>query len=185
MRRFTLAKLLFLVTIIVAALALFVSRKENLQLKAEIVKLSGSLDSAEPMIESLEKDVEHSRLGAALLYRMALTDKYAEFFSFIDKIPAESLSCGVMDLPEYPSIKLITLFQDRDSPDGTWLPLDQCKSAQIIVTNDSLNVVDYVMHQGFGGVSKVMDDPYVADWELPDGTTVEYKILPGGFVRIQ
>lgn len=185
MKRFSLAKLLFLVTIVAVALAFLISQRENLRLKAEIVDLSGSLDSSEETIESLDEDLAHSRLGTALLCRMALTDKYAELLRFIDKIPAESLSCSIMDLPEYPSIRLVTYYQDRDSPDGTWLALDQCKSARIIVTNNSLGVVDYVMHQGFGGVSKVIDDPYITDWELPDGTTVEYKILPSGFVRIE
>ena len=99
-------------------------------------------------------------------------------------IPAESLSCRAMELPEYPSVQLITFHHYRWNADGSILPIDECKSATIIVKTESLDVVDHVVHQGFSSLEKSSFAPfYIWCGDLPDGTNVRYTILPTGFER--
>ena len=185
MKRFSLAWFFLLVAVTALGLALISSQRENALLRTEIGELNEALDSSHIKVYWRDKDLAHSRLGISLLYRMALSGDYADLFAFLGKIPPESLSCTIMELPEYPSIRLFSYYQNRNRPDGSWLPMNQCKSAEIIVKTDSLDIVDVVMHQGFGGVMNSADHPYVTDWDLPDGTKVEYKILPTGFEPVR
>ena len=66
--------------------------------------------------------------------------------------------------------------------DGSVLPIDQCKCAQLLVKSDSLEVVDYIMHYGFGDTG--IDPPYTSDWILADGKHKMYYITESGFFSV-
>lgn len=164
---------------------MFLSRHESSRLENKIVELNEARDSYIGLIESRDEQLAHSRLGMSLLYRMALSDNHRALFAFLNSIPAESLACKVMDLPDAPSIRLVVYGHHPKSLDGTYLPLDQRKIAYVMIQSDSLDVVDCVMSLGFGGVGNSLNGPYTTSGSLPDGTQVKYRISPTGFERIQ
>ena len=98
--------LAFVATVSILALR---SHRENLALKSEISELAETVDSYESLVESRDQALAHSRFGAAVLCRMALSSAYADVFSFLDKAPVGSLSCKMIDLTESPETKLWTV----------------------------------------------------------------------------
>lgn len=183
MKHFSLFLLLAVITGF--GVALFLSQRENRRLSAQIVELTATVDSYQNLVESRNENLAHSRLGTVVLYRMALSGDHNDLFDFLDTVPVGSLRCKVMDLPEYPTIKLLWYSQNRESADGTWVPLDQAKAVSFVVNSDTFDVVDHVMIKGFTGVSKGMNRPYRIECKLPDGTPVKYWIQTTGFERRQ
>lgn len=140
--------------------------------------------SAEAAADYQQRLLGDARLGNALLCRMALSKTHEEILEFVRTIPAESLSCKTMELPEYPSLKLAWFHYHRQRPDGSNLPIDKCKSAALLLNSESLEIVDHVLHDGFSSVSKSSVEPYyVLNRDQPDGTGVKHVILPSGFER--
>ena len=177
MKLFSLALLCILVIGITTALVLlFSSQLESNRLHNEIAELKGMLDSDKHLLQSRDKQLADGRLGASLLYRMALSGSYDELFACLDAVPDGSLNCKVMDLPESPSIRLFCYVTHPKHDDGT---------VYVIVQSDSLTAVDCVMHTGHSGIGKSMNEPHRVSWSLPGGSKVKYRILPTGFEQVQ
>ena len=184
MKRSSIGFLLVVIALVAAMIALSVSLRENQKLHSEIAALHDTIVQTESMVNHQRQLLAQARLGSTLLYRMASSKDYDEIFKLIRTIPAESLSCRTMELPEYPSVQLITFHHYRLNADGSILPIDECRSVAIIVKSESLDVVDYVVHQGFSSLEKSSFAPfYIWCGDLPDGTNVRYTILPTGFER--
>ena len=184
MKRFSIGFLLLLIALVAAVGGWLVSIRSNQLLNSEIAGLHETIEQSESMVDHQRQLLADARLGSTLLYRMALGEEYDEVFDFLRAIPAASLSCRTMELPEYPSVKLISFHHHRQSPDGSVLPIDECKSASILVKSGSLDVPDYDLHKGFSSISKSSVAPfYVLCRDLPDGSSLKYTILPTGFER--
>ena len=211
MKRYFLAFLCLLITTIAVGFALTVSLTKNVQLRDEITELNSELDrTAEAMA--------HSSLGMAILSQMASSDEYTEVFRQLDSIPPASLRCDIVDFSEYPAdrlegvnqiefqkhnpfhnppIQLITFYQETLSEDlaRRIVPLEQAKSAFVLIKGDSFEIVDSMVHDGnySRGTSYYGGPPYAnnvsaefdLDLDQPDNTVVRYKILPTGFERIK
>ncbi len=173
---------LVVVAMVAPLVALGVSLRENSKLRTELANIGKTADSAEAMTHHQQKLLTDARLGSTLLYRMASSDRHEEIIEFLREIPAASLSCRTMDLPEYPTVKLISFHHHRENPDGSLLPIDECKSASILVNSESLEILDYNLHRGFSSISKSSIAPfYVLCRDQPDGSSIKYTILPTGF----
>lgn len=166
-------------TIVGLGIALYVEHTNDQLLQSE---LAAQRDAAAHQ----RKLLGDARLGNALLCRMALSKDHDEILKFVRTIPAESLSCITMELelPEYASLKMVWFHYDRQLPDGSWLPMDKCKSAALLLDSESLEIVDCDLHDGFSSFGKYYSKPY---YDLkrynPDGTTISYNVLPTGFER--
>ena len=181
MKSFSLLSLLLAMALVAVMVCLYLVRSENIHLKNEAEQLNKTLTSYESLADYNETALLHSRIGTALLYRMAVDDTNKDLVDFLDTIPPGLLSCNIMDLEDYPEIQLVSYYQNRKSDDGTWLPLDRCKSASIIIETNTCNPIDYKMNSGFSGVSRSLDNPYEAWWDLPSGRTIRYQVLKAGF----
>ena len=180
MKHFSLSWLFLLVALAGAIVALLASSRDKSRLRSEIAELKGTIDTCEYMIDYRDKKLLDSQMGTSVIYRIAnLGEKYSDLFEFLDTIPPKYLSCNVHELPDLPSVRLVTYYQNRQRSNGEILPSAECKSAQILIGKKSLNVVDYIMHNGNGGASLV--SPYTTSWDLPDGSFIEYEILATGF----
>jgi hypothetical protein len=183
MKRNSICVLLLFVALAALAAWLLTLRKKQ-ELDSELAALRNSVDQAEAMVDHHKQLLSDARLGSALLSRMALSEDHDDILDFVRTIPAESLSCKTMELPEYPSLQLVWFHHQRQLPDGSILPIDECKSAALLLNSESLEIVDYDLHDGFSSVSKSSVEPYyVLNRDQPDGTTVSYVVLPSGFKR--
>jgi hypothetical protein len=166
---------------IVASLVVF---RQNQLLQSELAAQREPADQTEAMVVYEQQLLGDARLGNALLSRMALSKDHDDILEFVRTIPAESLSCKTMELPEYPSLQLVWFHHHRQLPDGSNLPTDKCKSAALLLKTESLEIVDYDLHDGFSSVSKSSVEPYyVLNRDQPDGTSVKHVVLPTGFER--
>lgn len=167
---------------IVAVLVLF---RQNQQLNSELNTLRDAAVQAEAMAAVQQQRLSDARLGNALICRLALNEGDGKILEFVRAIPQESLSCRTMDLPEY-SLQLLWFHYDQQLPDGSTLPPEKCKSAALLLNPESLEVVDYVLHDGFSSVSKSSVEPYyVLNKEQPDGTSVGLVVTPSGFEPVK
>ena len=183
-KRFSIASLFVVIALVAAVCAWLASLRSNQRLHTEIDGLRETVDRTEDMVEGQRQLLAEARLGSTLLYRMALSKEYDEVFDFIRTIPKESLSCRTLELPEHSSVQLVFFHHYRLGADGSTLPIDECKSATILIKTESLEVVDYNLHKGFGSIDKSSFAPfYVLCNDYPDGTNVEYTVLPTGFER--
>jgi len=54
-----------------------------------------------------------------------------------------------------------------------------------LLNSESLEIVDYDLHDGFSSVDKSSVEPYyVLNREQPDGSSVKHVVLPTGFELI-
>ncbi len=174
--------ILLIVMALVAMVAWLLTLLQKQQLDSELAALRNSVDQAEAMVDHHKQLLSDARLGNALLTRMALSEYHGDILEFVRTIPAESLSCKTMELPKYPSLQLVWFHHHRQLADGSILPTDECKSAVLLLKTESLEIVDYDLHDGFSIVSKSSVEPYyVLNKEQPDGTSVKHIVLPTGF----
>ena len=184
MKRFSIGSLFVVIALVATVGACLVALRSNRLLHSELAGLHETIEQTESMVDYQLQLLADARLGSTLLYRMALSEEYDEVFDFLRTIPADSLSCRTMEFPEYPSVKMISFHHHRQGPDGTVLPLDECKSASILVKSGSLDVIEYNLHKGFSTINASSVAPfYVLCRDLPDGSSVKYTILPTGFER--
>ncbi|MDE0874253.1 MAG: hypothetical protein OSA88_10310 [Acidimicrobiales bacterium] len=181
MKRSLVGVLLAFVALI-AMVAWLVAYRQNQLLQSELAAQRDAVAQTEAMVDHQRQLLGDARLGNALLCRMALSKDHDEILKFVRAIPAESLSCKTMELPEYAPLELVWFHYDRQLPDGSLLPTDKCKSAALLLNSESLEIVDYDLHDGFCSVSKYSVEPYyVSCRDSPDGTSVNYIVLPTGF----
>ncbi|MCR9206944.1 hypothetical protein [Rhodopirellula europaea] len=192
MKNVTIALLLAIATI--ASAFLVRSHRENLLLKSEAAKLAGTVESYECLVESRNENLAHSRLGTSVLCRLALSGTNNDVFNFLDMTPVGSLNCKAIDLAESPDIKLLWYSQKREYEEREPISfresqalLEEAKSVLFIVDIKSFSIVDHVTIKNFSGASIQGPPPhqYRVSCNLPNGTPVEYKVLPTGFERIQ
>ncbi|MDA7932987.1 hypothetical protein N9B53_04120 [Mariniblastus sp.] len=167
---------LFMVTTIVGlGIALYVEHTSDQLLQSEMAAQRDAVAHQKQLLGD-------ARLGNALLCRMALSKDHDEILKFVRTIPAESLSCRTMELPEYAPLELVWFHYDRQLPGGSWLPADKCKSAALLLNSESLEIVDYELHDGFSSVNISSVEPYyVLCKDSQNGTSVNYTVLPTGF----
>ena len=116
---------------------------------------------------------------------MALSKDHDDILKFVRMIPAESFSCKTMKFPEYPSLQLVWFHHHRQLPDGSILPTEKCKSAALLLKTESLEIVDYDLHDGFTSISRSSVEPYyVLNRDQRDGTSVKHIVRSTGFERI-
>ena len=177
-----LVSVLLAVVALVAMVAWLVAFRQNQLLQSELAAQRDAVDQTEAMGDYQQQLLGDARLGNALLCRMALSKDHDEILEFVRTIPAESLSCKTMELPKYPSLQLVWFHYHRQLPDGSILPTDKCKSAALLLKSESLEIVDYDLHDGFSSVSTSSVEPYyVLNRDQPDGTSVKHVVLPTGF----
>ena len=173
----TLLLTVVVISVVVTAVAL---QRESSRRKEETATLKAERDKYNYMHGFRVSELADARLGTSLLYRLAKADNlYSDLFEFLDSIPPDSLHCNVSEFTHSPSIRVVSFSQYRFLSDGSVLPIDQCKCAQLLVKSDSLEVVDYIMHYGFGDTG--IDPPYTSDWILADGKHKMYYITESGF----
>ncbi len=181
-KQFSITFLSVVIALVAVVCGWLVSVRSNQRLQAEIEGVRETLQQTEEMVDSQSRLLAQARLGSTLLYRMAQSKEYEEVFDLISTIPNESLSCRIMELPEHPSVQLVSYHHYRFNADGSILPIDECKSATILVKTESLEVVDYNIHNGFGSIKKSSVEPfYVLCGDNPDGTIAKHTVLPTGF----
>jgi hypothetical protein len=184
MKRNLVGVLLVFVSL-VAMVAWLVTLRQNQLLHSELATLRDAVDQTEGGVEYQKQLLGDARLGNALLCRMGLSKNHDEILEFVRTIPAESLSFKTMALPEYPPLQLAWFHYHRQLPDGSFLPTDKCKSATLLLNSESLEIVDYDLHDGFSSVDKSSVEPYyVLNREQPDGSSVKHVVLPTGFELI-
>lgn len=192
MKNVTIALLLVVVTIV--SVFLVRSYRQNIKAKSEVAELEETVESYKCLVESRDESLTHSRLGTAVLCRMALKDTRHDVFNFLDMTPVGSLNCKAIDLAESPATKLIWYSQKLEYNEGepiliktTKSLLKESKSVLFVVDFNSFEIVDHVMIKNFVGVSGKGPPPYQyqVSCNLPNGTRVKYKVLATGFERIQ
>jgi hypothetical protein len=180
----TLVGVLLALVALMAMVAWLVAFRQNQLLQSDLAAQRDAVAQIEAMVEHQRQLLDDARLGNALLCRMALRKDHDEILKFVRTIPAESLSCKTMELPEYPPLRLVWFHYHRQLPNGSLLPTDKCKSAALLLNAESLEIIDYDLHDGFSSVSKSSVEPYyVLCRDSPDGTSVKYTVLPTGFER--
>ncbi|MFG0265491.1 MAG: hypothetical protein ACF8AM_10120 [Rhodopirellula sp. JB055] len=192
MKNVTIALLLAIATI--ASALLVRSYRENLLLKSEAAKLAETIESYECLVESRNENLAHSRLGTSVLCRLALSGTNNDVFNFLDMTPVGSLNCKAIDLAESPETKLLWYTQMPEYEEGKPISFkktralrEEAKSVLFIVDVKSFSIVDHVMINDFTGVSGGgrASSQYKISCNLPNGTPVEYTVLPTGFERSQ
>ncbi|KLU04327.1 hypothetical protein RISK_003381 [Rhodopirellula islandica] len=169
-------------------------------LKSEAAKFAETVESYECLVESRNENLAHSRLGTSVLCRLALSGTNNDVFDFLDMTPVGSLNCKVIDFPESPETKLLWYSQKREYEEGKPISVresqalrEEAKSVLFVVDFKSFEIVDHVTIKNFTGVSILSGvliqgpSPYQCrvSCNLPNGTPVEYKVLPTGFEQIQ
>ena len=167
---------------IVASLVAF---RQKQPLQSELAAQRDAVDQIKAMVVYEKQLLGDAHLGNALLSRMALSKDHDDILKFVRMIPAESLSCKTMKFPEYPSLQLVWFHHHRQLPDGSILPTEKCKSAALLLKTESLEIVDYDLHDGFSSISRSSVEPYyVLNRDQRDGTSVKHIVRSTGFERI-
>jgi hypothetical protein len=183
MKRYLVGVFLAFVALI-AMVAWLVAFRQNQLLQSELAAQRDASAQSEAKVDYQRQLLGDARLGNALLCRMALSKDHDEILEFVRTIPAESLSCKTVELPEYPPLKLVWFHYHRQRPNGSLLPIDKCKSAATLLNAESLEIFDCVLYEGFSSVSTSPVEPYyVLCRDSPDGTSINYTVLPTGFER--
>ncbi len=108
-------------------------------------------------------------------------EKNSELFALLNSISPNALKCTTEKFPDLPSVRLAYIADHSTRPDGSW----STKSAHILIKDDSLDVIDFVLDDGAGAIA-ISTGPFTTD-DLQFGSykniTAKYVITPTGFAR--
>lgn len=179
--KFTISHILIFVTIVALAVAGGAYRHRENGYQVTIASLTQQRDELVRIKQEGEKAVSDSMLFAAMLSEIGdKKETYSDLFALLHSIPPESLQCTVETFSELPSVRLAYIVDRSTTVSGFGTP----KSAHLLIKNDSIEVIDYVIVDGTGATRistcpSTMDDCDFAGQKY----TAKYVITPTGFVR--
>lgn len=113
MKNFSFGSTTLVFALVAAICTCLFELRSNQHLRQQLEGLHETIEQREGVVDHQLQQLADTRLGSALLCRMAFTEDYSEMFDFLRPIPAESLACRTVEFPEYADLKMISFHHRR------------------------------------------------------------------------